>query len=377
MRILFIDFTLPYLLKDVDYPIGGWAVELNAWIKGLTACGHEVGVLTWKGANNFIGRPLEFELIETYDPEKGIKILKYFYAYIPILFRKSSEYQPDVIIQACAGLGTGIMAFISRRLNVPFVHRIANDMDVDQRYQKKLMKYEQKAYKYGLRNSSMVLCQNKYQYKCLDSKFPNKPIQIILNPFFAPVQVNTCIPSNSERTYIAWLGIFQYQKNMPLLYEIARQLPDIVFKIAGIHGKTVDKITYQALFDLEQLPNVEFVGYLSRQEVLPFLANAKVLLNTSHYEGFSNTYLEAFYSGTPVIAPVRSDPNNIIQKNRLGLSVKENEDFPVQIRHFFNKKYLFEKTCQRCRYYVMEHHDPETQAKKLIEFVKDMIQKGK
>ncbi|MBF0234975.1 MAG: glycosyltransferase [Desulfamplus sp.] len=372
MRFLFIDFTLPYLLKDASYPVGGWAVQLNAWIRGLTACGHQVGVLTWKGANDFIKKPLEFELIETYDPAKGIKILKYFYNYVPTLYKKSSEYQPDVIIQACAGLNTGIMAWISRRLKTPFVHRIANDVDVDQRYQKTLKKYEQKAYEYGLKKSNMVLCQNSYQYDSLHSKFPNKPLQIIVNPFFPPCQYKNDIPSYKERNYIAWIGVFKKQKNLTLLSVIAKQLPDIIFKIAGMRGKSLDKETTEALFNLDSLPNVEFLGYLSREQVIPFLANAKALLNTSYHEGFSNTFLEAFYSGTPVIAPVHADPGHIIQKNGLGVSVTKSEEFPVQIMQFYNDTILFEKTSLRCQDYVIKNHDPEIQAKKLVELVSNI-----
>jgi glycosyltransferase involved in cell wall biosynthesis len=375
MRILFIDFTLPYLLKDASFPVGGWAVQLNAWIRGLTACGHQVGVLTWKGANDFVNKPLEFELIETYDPAKGIKILKYFYKHIPILLKKSSEYQPDVIVQACAGLGTGIMAWIAKQLKIPFIHRIANDVDADQRYQKILRKYEQKAYEYGLKNSSMVFCQNSYQYESLRSKFPNKPLQILVNPFFPPFQKKYVTPSYKERNYIAWIGVFKKQKNLSLLSVIAKQLPDIYFKIAGMHGKTMDQDTAEALSILEALPNVEFLGYLSRQQVIPFLSKAKVLLNTSRHEGFSNAFLEAFYSGTPVIAPVHADPGHIIQKNGLGVSVTKSAEFPYKIMRFYKDKILFEQTSQRCQDYVMKNHDPEIQAKKLVELVIN-IKKG-
>jgi glycosyltransferase involved in cell wall biosynthesis len=376
MRFLFIDFTLPYLLKDTEYPVGGWAVQLNAWIKGLTICGHQVGVLTWKGANDFIQKPLEFELIDTYDPAKGIKVLKYFYNYVPTLYKKSSEYQPDVIVQACAGLNTGIMAWIARRLKIPFMHRIASDIDADQRYQKKLKKYEQKAYEYGLKKASMIFCQNSYQYECQRTKFPKKSISIIVNPFSPPHQMNKFIPSYIGRTYIAWIGVFKQVKNVPLLYDIARQLPDIIFKIAGMRGKNLDKQTTEALFNLESLPNVEFLGYLSRKRVIPFLANARALLNTSHHEGFSNTFLEAFYAGTPVIAPAHADPGRIIQKNGLGVSVAESDDFPVQIIQFYNDTSQFEKISQRCQDYVKENHDPEIQAKKLVESVSE-IKKGK
>jgi len=53
MKILFIDFTLPYLLKDSSYPVGGWEVELNAWIKWLRVNSHQVGVLCGQSPEEF------------------------------------------------------------------------------------------------------------------------------------------------------------------------------------------------------------------------------------------------------------------------------------------------------------------------------------
>ncbi len=131
MRILFIDFTIPYFLKDSSYPIGGWAVELSAWIDGLCANDNQIGVLTWSGANKFIEKEIEYDLIETYDPAKGIKAIKYLYYYVPSLYEQTKKYKPDIIIQAWAGMYTGIMAIIAEFLQIPFVYRVENDKDTD------------------------------------------------------------------------------------------------------------------------------------------------------------------------------------------------------------------------------------------------------
>jgi len=367
MKILFIDFTLPYLLKDTSYPIGGWAVELNAWINGLRANGHEVGVLTWKGANAFVNKKLDFDLIETYDPDKGIKIFKYFYNYIPTLYRKAAQYEPDVIIQACAGLSTGIMAFIADKLNIPFIHRAANDMDSDNRYKSHLLKYEQIAFRYGLKKSNIIACQNKYQYDNLIAKYPEKTLPILHNPFFINADVPLIL--YEDRKYVAWLGFFKKQKNLPLLYDIAIKCPDVQFKIAGMPGRNIDNNTDKAVSKLKKLPNIEFTGYLSREKVPHFLSKSIVLLNTSHFEGFSNTYLEAFSAGTPVIAPVNADPDHIIEKNGLGFAVKNNSDFPVVIQSVFENKERFVEIGKQCQEYVYENHDPEILAKRLVDII--------
>jgi glycosyltransferase involved in cell wall biosynthesis len=56
------------------------------------------------------------------------------------------------------------------------------------------------------------------------------------------------------------------------------------------------------------------------------LSESYILLNTSHFEGFSNTYLEAFSVGTPVFAMEKADPDSIIKNNRLGYIYKDVDD---------------------------------------------------
>ena len=365
MKLLFIDFTLPYLLKGSIYPVGGWAVELNSWIYGLCSEGHQVGVLTWKGANSFVNKKLDFDLIETYNPDKGIKILKYFYYYIPTLYKKAAQYKPDVIIQACSGLNTGIMAFIANRIDVPFIYRVASDRDTDLRYKRGLLKYEQIAYRYGLKRTDIILCQNRYQYENLKKSFPAKPLHIFHNPFLESSNIST--NPHKDRKYIAWLGVFRKVKNLPLFYDIAKRMPETEFKIAGMPEKNMDDDTREALTNLEKLSNVEFTGYLSRNQVFSFLSKAMALLNTSHYEGFSNTFLEAFSAGTPVIAQRTTDPDNIIAQNGLGLSITNHTDFPKLIKSLYDDKNKFDEISKKCREYVYKNHDPKILANRLVQ----------
>ena len=368
MRLLFYDFTLPYLMADSNYPVGGWAVQLYSWIKGLRANGHHVGVLTWEGANQYVNKELDFEMIETYDPKKGLKVVKYLYYYIPTIYKKSVKYNPDVIIQACAGLNTGIMAFIAGRINVPFVHRVANDVDADQRYRLNLLKYEQKSYEFGLKRANIILCQNSYQYDQLKGKYKNKRCDIIYNPFFSEHLTMFEEPIEG-RTFVAWVGVFKKQKNLTLLHQIAQLMPKTIFKIAGGPGRNMDNVTKTALSKLENLSNVEFVGYLSREDLFSFLSKAVVLLNTSHYEGFSNTFLEAFSTGTPVVAPENVDPDHIIQRHGLGAAVNDFSNFPSFIKQITENENIFNETSQRCRKYVHENHNPKLLAKRLVEIL--------
>ena len=327
MRLLFIDFRLPYLLKDASYHIGGWTVQLKNWIDGLQATGHHVGVLTWRGANDYTHNDFSQILIETYDPGKGIPVVKYLYSYIPSLLRSARKYKPDILIQATSGLHTGILAFVADKLGVPFVHRVSNDDDTDERIRSKITKYQLMAYRYGVARADLVLCQNRYQYDQVRQRYPQKNVAIISNPFDTTQPLPTIVP-RKERKYIAWLGVFKRAKNMPLLLHVARELPEMEFMIAGTPHNRLNKETANAIEALKLLENVTFTGYLKREEILYFLAGSLALLSTSHHEGFSNTFLESLAAGTPVIAPSRVDPDQFISQNRLGMTTSNDKDLP-------------------------------------------------
>ena len=369
IKLLYYDFYMPYLVKDGNYPVGGATVEWYSWIKGLEANNYEVGVLTWKGANKFAGNNHSINFIETYDPKAGLKKIRWLFRY-RTLYKSVKNFNPDYLLQECAGFETGIIAYIAKKLNIPFIYRVANDIDTDNRINKRLNYRQKLFFRYGLRNSSAIFCQNSYQFEQINDKFPNIPKCIIHNP----ISFNGELPEvkiYSKRSYIAWIGIFQYQKNLPALYEIVKKMPNIKFKIAGTESNSMlkDKNTQIALKGLRECNNAEFVGYLKRNEILPFLSRAYMLLNTSHYEGFSNTYLEALAAGTPIVASNNADPDNIIPKNNLGLIVKDNCEYDDAINTIIKNKH-YDLLAKRCRNYLLNNHDTISLSRKFIKYLK-------
>jgi glycosyltransferase involved in cell wall biosynthesis len=69
---------------------------------------------------------------------------------------------------------------------------------------------------------------------------------------------------------------------------------------------------------LQKLPNIEQCGQIGHSEALQVIADAALLLSTSDQEGFPNTFLEAWSSGTPVVS-LKIDPDRKIE--RLGLGI--------------------------------------------------------
>lgn len=373
MKILFIDFFLPYLINDNDFPVGGTTNQLVAWLKGFSVTNNEVGVLTWKGARNYIGKEVDFNLIETYKPKTGIKFIRYFYVYLPALMRATKEFNPDVIIQSPSGIDTGIMGYIANRLHIPFVHRVANDRDTDKRINKAAVPlYAKLGYRYGLRQTTATICQNQYQRNSLRNKYPEKQHYILHNPFCALHRLPLS-KKHGEKSYIAWVGIFKSQKNLPLLYAIACELPEILFKVAGMRFDQTDSVCEDALAKLETLKNVELVGFVKRHKMFEFLNNAFALLSTSFFEGFSNVLLEAMAVSTPVILPDRIDPDGIIARHQLGQVSTRDEQLPVLIQEIVDMPPdQYDILSCRCRDYVKKNHDPVTKAAEMLTILQEV-----
>ncbi len=362
MKILYYDLNMPYLLKDTEYPIGGATVQWFSWIKGFVANNHQVGVLTWAGAESYIGKS---ELIDMIDIVEAFNIddyktkIDWIIKLIPSLAIAVKRYNPDIVVQGCAGTITGSLGLVCRILRIPFVYRVANDIEADVRIRERLGLLQRIAFICGLFSSHAIICQNEYQLQRLRQRFPRKKVEKIPNPFDASrVNVEPIRPY-CEREYIAWLGVFQHQKNLPALVQVAKGLPQLEFRIAGKAGSSVDYETKQALATLRKLNNIKFVGYLKRSEIQEFLSQAYLLLNTSWYEGFSNTFLESLFAGTPVIAPKAVDPDGIIASNNLGYAAENYNELPIFIMSLLKMKdNEYNVLAKRCREYIIDNHDP-------------------
>jgi glycosyltransferase involved in cell wall biosynthesis len=367
LRLLFVDYEIPYLVKDSDYPagpVGGAAVDLLCLIDELVAKGHRVGVLTWKGARKYLDRPTSFELIECdLRRPRGSNYLLFVLNIAQAVYHVR-RFRPDHIVQKCAGGLTGIVAILARICGVPFVYRCASNVDVDGAYIGRMAAVPRWLYRHGLASARIVFCQNTAQQDGVKASFAHKQT-VVIHDFYDV----SCLPSAgpaSERRYIAWVGRFDSYKDLPTLAGIVRAFPGLQFRIAGSANRSCDLHTRDALRELEQCHNVRFAGYLKRGAIVPFLSQAYALLNTSHVEGFPRTFLEAFAAGTPIVAGRSVDPDNIIEKNDLGVVAADSTQLGAALEALLARS-DYSHFALRCRTHLREHHGAELLVSRLVE----------
>lgn len=145
-------------------------------------------------------------------------------------------------------------------------------------------------------------------------------------------------------------------------------LPNEEFKVAGKPITPLDRETETSLEKLKNLPNVEFVGSVSRDEVLSFFDKSKFLLNTSRYEGFSNTFLESMMTGTPILTTKNVNPDGVIDTFGLVSIYKDENDLKQILNNISETDYL-EKS-KNCIKYIKNNHDHLVLGKRLMDFIK-------
>jgi glycosyltransferase involved in cell wall biosynthesis len=372
-KFLFYDDQIINILMKEEAPSGGAAVQAYGWVQGLLAQGHEVYLITDTSRNGTLKDECrDIKIIPSFDPNKGVRWFRWIYYRIPFLYRALREIKPDYLYKGIPSWHSSILASICRSLNIKFIQRVSNDFLIDDRFFTKYSRSHRLLQNIGFKLSSCILCQNDYQLHIIKRKFPNKAVYKISNPI---VLNNQYHPTDTKyNSYISWLGLFQHQKNLKLLYDIASRLGGHTFLIAGKEASTVDNETAEYLEKLKELPNVKFIGFLKRHEVLSFLSRSKYLLNTSRYEGFSNTFLEAMATGTPILTTEQVNPDSIISNHALGIVYKDAQHLSKQIESVSpmeaSSPSVYEALSKKVTDYVNQNHDHKLLTRNLLDLLK-------
>lgn len=166
------------------------------------------------------------------------------------------------------------------------------------------------------------------------------------------------VKSHYDRAvYVAWIGMLRQPKRPDLLVQIARKTPDMHFIVCGAPNMHRSPVGFgeHVVSELQRLPNVNFMGQVSPERAQDIIANAALLLSTSDGEGFPNTFIQAWASGTPVVS-LKIDPNQIIGRLSLGAVSGNIDNCIAEIRSLINSPGGREEVAIRARRYVETEH---------------------
>lgn len=124
--------------------------------------------------------------------------------------------------------------------------------------------------------------------------------------------------SENRDDYILFMSRIDTSKGADVLYNVVKRYPKQKFIAVGPHGNMFDTITNA------NIPNLQYLGFVSKIEKVNLLANAKALLFPTG--GYERTWpepsglpqIEAMLSGTPVITTEYPKMSEFIDNGKTG-----------------------------------------------------------
>lgn len=347
-------------------PMGGAVVATQVWMEALHDLGNEVQLFRYIEDNRNILEEYHWvNTVKVYDSRKGFPLLRWPFYRFPKFFDALRTSKPDFVFESIPTWTSYFNGMICHFLGIKHILRLANDNMLDERINWTHSFFDQFFIKKAFLRCDYIMTQNSFQFSKVNLKYKSKKVIKISNPFLINKEV--LVMKSSNAGYISWVANFRYQKNLQLLYKIAIHLPNEQFMIAGQPLIPTDPESTEYMEKLKTLTNVHFRGNVSRDQILEFYKGAKFLLNTSRYEGFSNTFLEAMQTCTPILTTAQVNPDNIISDYKVGLIYKDEEDLRIILEKLSVENYL--DLSRNCKEYIQNNHDHLILGKKLLDFL--------
>lgn len=285
--------------------------------------------------------------------KKLIQAIKYFN-----LFKKINT---DIYITSAANSTVGLVSLFCKFNKKIHIHRTASQMDINKSFIK-LNGILGKIYQYGLENADIVITQNNEHKKLL--KRNHNIDAIVIKNFFEIKRIKKRIPKNS----ILWVSRYLEMKRPKIFLELAKKFPNENFIIICSTKEKNNKYK-QLILNAKKIKNLKFIEKVPFNEIQKYFNKAKVFVNTSDYEGFPNTFIQAGLGKTPILS-LNVNPDNFITKYNCGYFCKGNFDVMVEkLDKLFTDKKDWEEKSNNCYKYVKKNHDINKNIKKFKKII--------
>ncbi|MHB1261265.1 MAG: glycosyltransferase family 4 protein [Thermoplasmatota archaeon] len=302
-RLCFHSFNLVHLYRSrITGMVGGAEVQYRQLAAEL-ATDFDIHVVTITSPQDDLVVPPHHTLHTVPDPQGG-RIRRFT--------RRSADFwaafkaaDAACYFQRGAGFATFLLALHCKVRRRPFVFHWASDDDLDG---KRMSEFPalRPFFKVGRKWAAIQVCQTEHQLSLLSPRERRRAVVI-------PNVLDHSVPWRAGKggDRILWVGSVKPQAKRPDLFlDLAAALPGRRFRMVGdLRGPAEFQQRFRAR--LAELSNVEWAGFVERRDLPAEYAKARVLVNTSDFEGFPNTFLEAAACGVPIVS-LNVDPNGIL-----------------------------------------------------------------
>ena len=143
----------------------------------------------------------------------------------------------------------------------------------------------------------------------------------------------------------------------------------LVFQVVYVLFLVVDKKYYEKIERLSgAVPNLSFLGAKSFEEVNGLLSESRLLVCTSEFEGFPNTFLQAWSQSVPVVSTV--NPNDLLTEYKLGEYVATQEGLCESVESLVSNPLCYQSYEEAIQGYFLLNHSAEHAFDKLMDYLR-------
>ncbi len=274
------------------------------------------------------------------------------------------QIKPDIIYSRTGGPQSGLAAFYSKKnKNSKSVWQVASDKDVI--FKNSLKPFDWLYFKlsdYGIKYSTRVLSQTKFQQQMLLKKFQRESI-LFRNLHQLPKEEPT---KNKDFFQVIWVANLKQVKRPMLFIELVKSLPyNDKFKFIMV-GKNQGVKSYESI--IGSVPNLLYLGEKSMEEVNSLIASSYILVNTSEYEGFSNTFIQSWMRNT-IVCTLGVDPDNLLSESKMGYCCNSINQMKDIILDLYSNNKLRQDIAERAKTFAIKEFSLNKKAHDIKKYI--------
>ena len=303
-RVCFVaPLAWPVLARDARIPVAGGAeVQQSILARLLGARGHRVSMVTLDFGQPDGSRVDGVTVHKAFAPGAGLPLVRLLHPKITSMWRALARAGADIYYVRSASIWLRLVTAFCRRHGKHSIYAGASDKDFvpgvggQLRYARDRWLYRQ-----GMARVDAIVAQNEFQRDSCRDTFGREPV-VIPSAYELP-------KTHSTGDIVLWVGMLHANKRPELFIDLARRTPQRRFVMIGGPRPGFETYGEGVRAQACTVPNLEFKGFLPLDQVEPWFDRARVLVNTSTYEGMPNTFLQAWARGVPVAATVHVGPS--------------------------------------------------------------------
>jgi glycosyltransferase involved in cell wall biosynthesis len=343
--------TWPMMAGSRDIPvIGGAELQQSVIAPELARRGYDVSMISMDFGQEEGSYLKGVRLLKMHKPDAGVPVVRFLYPRLTSLWAALKRANADVYYQRTSAVHAGFMAAFCRSHGKKSIYAGASDVDFIPGRQDIALPRDRLIYEYGLRHVDRVFVQNPFQGKAALENYGRESV-LIPNCFQAAPGA-----SGDPRGYVLWVATVRPAKRPEILTEIARRLPQHRFVMVG--GSDSDSwgkaYAEKARAEMAALPNTAVHGFLPFAEADRLFDGARLVINTSTYEGFPNTFLQAWARGVPVVSFV--DTGSRHRGEPVFDVVSDVDQATAAVAHLMQDDAAWEKASRTVREHFEERH---------------------